>query len=163
MLLWDNHTLTLKYVPGESNILPTINGRQKKKWREIKKNSRRGDHRLGARPRERKKKPGECVLRNKTVFSFTSSERDRPDKEGKPVTWGLKPPPRLRSPSHSSLLPAVSCFHSSHLLYLPLPPPTNGSHLDIISISLIPRSNCEQRGRDSHFFYDQQEVQMAPM
>lgn len=30
MLLWDKHALTLTYVPGERNILPTINGRRKK-------------------------------------------------------------------------------------------------------------------------------------
>lgn len=51
----------------------------------------------------------------------------------------------------SSPLSLFFFFHSSHLLYLPPPPPKKGSHLDIISISLIPRSHCKQRGWRSLF------------
>lgn len=92
-----------------------------------KKMNTRGeeDHRLGAQPRERKKKPGERVLRNKTVFSLPAAKkRGRPEKQSEPATRG-QTPPSLRSPSHFSLLPAVSLFFFP--LISPALPPSSSS------------------------------------
>lgn len=120
MLLWDKHALTLTYVPGESNILPTINGRQKKKVkrREIK-SSRRGDHRLGAQPRERKKKPGESVLRNKTVFSLPAAKGAGLRKRASRRLEAWSPP----SPIPLSLFSPPRCLSFYPLISPALPPP----------------------------------------
>lgn len=125
----------------ERNILPTINGRQKQEKRREIRSSRRGDH----RPRQRKKKPGESSSGNKTVFSLPAVKRGPAERQR---ASDLRPEaPRLRSPSHSSLLPAVS-FFSTHLTCStsPLLLPKKGSPSDIISTPLLPRSQREQRG-----------------
>lgn len=112
MLLWDKHALTLTYVPGESNILPTNNGRKKKvKRREEERNSRRGDHRSGAQPRERKKKPGE-FFGIKQCFLY--QQRQGPAWE-RGQAGSLRPEaPRLRPPL-TLLSSPLSLFFPTHL------------------------------------------------
>lgn len=113
------HTLTLKYVPGERNILPTINGRQKKKKKRGEKRKARGEETTAARKEEKTRR--ECSSENKTVFSLPSANGAGPRKESKPATWGLKPP--VSDPPLTLLSFPLSLFFSTHLTCSTSPPP----------------------------------------
>ena len=162
MLLWDKHTLTLKYVPGESNILPTINGRKKKK-------KQRGENNKLA---ERRPSFGRTTARKeeKTRREFFGIKQCFLYQQRKGPAWergqagNLRPEAPL-SPIPLSLFCPPRCLYYFPLISPVLPPPTPPKKrvtLGHYSISLIPRSHFEQRGWRP-LFYDQQQVQQALM
>lgn len=115
----------------------------KQKWRGEKWNkpSRRGDHRLGARPREkgRKSTRRECSLQNKTVFSL-------PAVKGAGLRNRASWQPEAQSPPSSTLSPItpLTLLSSSPL-----------SLFSSVSPALPPSCSSRQRvtlGRYFHFF-----------
>lgn len=118
----------------ERNILPTINGRQKKRKEE--RDKKLAERRPPAATKEEKTR-----REIKQCFLYQQRRGGRP-RESQRASVSRPEAPRLRSPSHSSLLPAVSFFfHSSHLLYLPPPPPkkrvTLGHYLHSFNPTLL--------------------------
>lgn len=119
------HALTLKYVPGESDILPTINGRQKKRKEEgnLKKETRGEETIVRAHDREEGRKNQESVLRDKTVFSLPAVKGAGLRKRASRRLEAWSPRPRLRSPLSLFSPPRCLSSFSTHLTCSTSPPP----------------------------------------